>query len=308
MCWRAAVTEADALLFRAAQIGPIAANRTGAWRRGQVVAVFAPVFYLAFDQALLCVANRRAEPGALTLTTDAPEALDWRHIGIAHGQPATVSPGRIEVAGLARIGLSAGRAWSPPAPPPAQLPSVARGLDRLRTNLPHGPAPQGLGRFVDAGYVTDDHFCRAAASPLADARVWASRELHGARIDPVWAKRLIGLGPGLTPAGDDFLGGMMIAFHALGAGDTRDRLWRSIQPRLPHATNQISCALLEAAAQGVGSASLHGALNSLLAGGAGLDAAVSKLAQIGHSSGWDSLAGVVTVLEAKLGAQGLRAA
>ena len=32
----------------------------------------------------------------------------------------------------------------------------------------------------------------------------------------LWVSRLVGLGPGLTPSGDDFLGGMMIALGLLG--------------------------------------------------------------------------------------------
>ncbi|WP_010137755.1 oxamate carbamoyltransferase subunit AllH family protein [Oceanicola sp. S124] len=96
------------------------------------------------------------------------------------------------------------------------------------------------------------------------------------------ALALAGLGPGLTPAGDDFLCGVLIA--ARGQSGTCQALLRAAQT----ATHAISRAFLQAAAQGHGSA----AWRALLTGSeAELPALVVAVAAPGASSGGDVLAG-----------------
>ena len=59
----------------------------------------------------------------------------------------------------------------------------------------------------------------------------------------------------------------------------------------------LSVAHLSAAAAGRGSAALHAALNALVTGRADdLPAELERIEEIGHTSGWDALAGAVTAL------------
>jgi hypothetical protein len=102
------------------------------------------------------------------------------------------------------------------------------------------------------------------------------------------AERLIGLGPGLTPSGDDYLGGVLVALHALARAPQADSLWRWLEPRLAERTGAISAAHLAAAAAG----QAHEALHAVLAGSSDL----GELDAVGHCSGWDSLAGALAVL------------
>jgi hypothetical protein len=102
------------------------------------------------------------------------------------------------------------------------------------------------------------------------------------------AQQLIGLGPGLTPSGDDYLGGMLVALRRTGRTMQAEGLWRWLQPRLRERTSAISAAHLTAAAAGEG----HEALHSVLDGELDLDA----LDAVGHTSGWDALAGAAAVL------------
>jgi hypothetical protein len=99
------------------------------------------------------------------------------------------------------------------------------------------------------------------------------------------------LGPGLTPSGDDYLGGMLVALHALGREAQARGLWRWLQPRLSR-TSAISGAHLEAAAAGEAHEALHEVLSRPS------DATVRNLKTLGHCSGWDALAGAVAVLRA----------
>lgn len=44
-------------------------------------------------------------------------------------------------------------------------------------------------------------------------------------VHPRRLPHLVGLGPGLTPSGDDFLFSVMFTLHALGHGAVAERLW-----------------------------------------------------------------------------------
>ena len=94
--------------------------------------------------------------------------------------------------------------------------------------------------------------------------------------------------PGLTPSGDDYFGGILVALHALHRNAQAAALWRWLEPRLAARTSAISVAHLAAAAQG----HAHEALHRILEGDLDLDA----LDSVGHCSGWDALAGSVAVL------------
>ena len=100
---------------------------------------------------------------------------------------------------------------------------------------------------------------------------------------------LIGLGPGLTPAGDDFVGGAMIALRAAGNGALADRVAAWALPLAKERTNRISRAHLQCAAAGEGHEALHDFLKTF--GKEELD----RLARVGHTSGLDAAAGACSV-------------
>lgn len=102
---------------------------------------------------------------------------------------------------------------------------------------------------------------------------------------------LIGLGPGLTPAGDDFVGGAMIALRSFGRAELADRLAAWALPLAKQRTNRISRAHLESAAAGEGHEALHALLGSF-------DAKhLEALGRIGHTSGLDAAAGALLTLD-----------
>lgn len=111
---------------------------------------------------------------------------------------------------------------------------------------------------------------------------------------------LIGLGPGLTPSGDDFVGGMLFSIKIL---ETAYPDWVSMND-LPSIegyrskTNVISFTLLNDLANGHAMEPLHQIINGLLYREP-IDSIypfLSQLTQVGNSSGWDMLAGFVTGL------------
>lgn len=107
--------------------------------------------------------------------------------------------------------------------------------------------------------------------------------------------RLIGLGPGLTPSGDDYLGGVLLGLLFLEQKEKADALWRWLAPQLVERTSALSAAHLAAASAGKGNPVLLGCIDALLAGNPELELQLTALAAVGHSSGWDSLAGAASV-------------
>lgn len=176
----------------------------------------------------------------------------------------------------ARVAISMEQAsiWKPPSTPAPSLHDivlVARGY------LP----AEGLGCLIAGSY----NALSVHAQPALEA---LERWLRGNALEAE-AQALIGLGPGLTPSGDDYLGGMLIALYALGREAQARALWRWLQPRLSR-TSAISGAHLEAAAAGEAHEALHLALHDA--------SCVKNLGAVGHCSGWDALAGAVAVLRA----------
>jgi hypothetical protein len=126
----------------------------------------------------------------------------------------------------------------------------------------------------------------AFAAGLAALNRWA-----GCTAPLEACRELIGLGPGLTPSGDDALGGAAIALHAFGYTARADELGAFIRERAPGRTSDISLAHLRAAANGEGAAAFHDALRDLVTGGD-----FASLDRIGASSGWDAMDGAIAVL------------
>ncbi len=142
----------------------------------------------------------------------------------------------------------------------------------------------------------------AAALPLIEKIVYASRTRDRTRLMDA-ARGLVGLGPGLTPSGDDFLGGIFFVAHQLRAAYPDAWGWeqKSVDDLLEYAstrTNQISFTLLRDHAHGQGAEPLHAWLAALLGVEelAALLGNARRVIEIGSTSGWDILAGAMTGL------------
>lgn len=286
---------------RATIIGPEVGDRLRGTNRheGRIVAVFSSVFYISLDTGLLCVTRADVDPGPFSVTTAMPRHVDFRTCGLAVNQKAYAEDRRIVVPGRLEVDLTSTDEWTPEVIREHLDPVViACGLNRLRKCLPSYTAGNGLGGYLVKGYSPDvrDPVGLVARAPILAARGYAERAGDGMPDDCEWAKPLIGLGPGLTPSGDDFLGGFMVALHALGYRVALRQLWLAIRSDACAATNPISIAFLSAAAKGRGGASLHGTIAAVLSGD-DPSTALARLAQLGHSSGWDALVGVVAVLD-----------
>jgi uncharacterized protein DUF2877 len=129
-------------------------------------------------------------------------------------------------------------------------------------------------------------------------RHWVGRLPNGLRgtLDPAevqrWAERIGGRGPGLTPAGDDVLAGMLLSSAAAHAGNKRaEARLRQVADQV--ATTEIAWAFLSWAARGQCIAPAHDALAELVRHGRDASGpACATLADVGASSGRALLLGL----------------
>ena len=106
------------------------------------------------------------------------------------------------------------------------------------------------------------------------------------------AQALAGLGNGLTPAGDDFIVGALLAVWAGLYGSGAVALCQLIVEAAAPLTTTLSAAYLRAAARGECLAHWHTLFEALLRAEAeAMRTATQSLMNIGHTSGADALAG-----------------
>jgi hypothetical protein len=120
------------------------------------------------------------------------------------------------------------------------------------------------------------------------------------------AVSLIGLGPGLTPTGDDFLTGLFTIFNMKNSPFYPYRLFcEDVLKKAKTLTNDISYMTLKKAAFGKVRESIISLLNSLLVeDDEYIILSLNKLLNIGSSSGTDIAYGIVFGMEATIRAGG----
>lgn len=115
------------------------------------------------------------------------------------------------------------------------------------------------------------------------------------------ASRLIGLGPGLTPVGDDLLVGLLAGLHWQSASGSSAfplaEFCALLQSLLPERTTRLSAQWLQHATQNEFGAPWHGLAAALTeAAQPRLHQALRRIAQIGATSGKAALLGFATAL------------
>lgn len=246
---------------------------------GTVCAVFRRSLYLQFPgERFACIGDRSLGRGPLNALVS-----DWPAF-------ASLAPGA-----RLRLSTQGAKRWrAPRTVRPARGPRLAARIDAL-VDAASGCAPrEGLGGAIVG---TNSPLLRHARPAMAALDRWLAAPRRA--TVPEQAHALIGLGPGLTPSGDDYLGGMLVALRSLGRAEIAAALWRWIAARLPGRTSAISGAHLAAAAAGEAHEALHDCLGALLAARVPhWSDRLEQLDRVGHCSGWDALAGALAVARA----------
>jgi hypothetical protein len=281
--------------LRAVRLTAEARRRLGAAAgRGRVHSAFARTVNLRLDalgaQGWLSLHGPGPIPSPFGIACETLPALD----GLA-GAPARTGPDGLVVEGWLRLDVGGASiddsALPDDAPPPAitaclalagprgaegLLPVVAARLGRPAARLPTplaGLAGPALARLRDATATGDGQGCLAAATAL------------------------LGLGPGLTPSGDDALVGWLAALRV--AGPKPRALAETLGERLlalaAGRTSPLSCAFLAAVAAGHVAVPVRGFV------GRPDPTGLEGLLALGETSGADVLAGYLVAWDAVAG-------
>lgn len=248
---------------------------------GQVVGVFSRACYIAGTEGrMVALTLAEAGRGPFSIVIKGRPGL---FAGISLGLPARAD-GRSLQAGSWEITWDAAAAWEPRLVCPPGPVKLAPGLVRVlrdyagwsicptKTPSPNlagaEPARSAAGR---PGRAVVDSLVYNRPDRLAEAVVG-----------------LVGLGRGLTPAGDDYLVGVMAALWLTGQAELLADLITAAAAR----TTRLSAAYLRAAARGEFAEPWHHLALALLAADiAATVEAMARIAGYGASSGRDSLAG-----------------
>ena len=283
------------------EIGFDAARALTGGGTGRVAAVFARAIYLRTPRGWACAGPPGLGGGPLNLLCDLPDAMDWAARGLRPGAAISIGEKAIDLGRGLVLALDGARVWQPAPSGPWSQESLGKGL-RALDRLTAGALPTaGLATFLRPDAVAASAEARKAAPNVAILYAWlrGTPESNASPSHSVLeaATRLLGLGPGLTPSGDDFLVGMLVVLSLAGRFDLVAAVDQVIRPTLEEGTGPISRLHLAAALDGESSERLHVMVNAVLAGDH--DVLASRLvliSQVGHCSGWDTLAGAVMVL------------
>ena len=199
------------------------------------------------------------------------------------------------------IDLSAAALWCgkvAPVPSDSGGATIAMTLRALRATLYERAPEQGIASLLATRDGVNSAVARAFSARLSQALPMLARATERRDVSAVAAAlaRLVGLGPGLTPSGDDFIAGYLAALWSRAGCDRGiDAMLQPLADALAPlflCTNAISRQMLSDAAHGRFAERLVDVTNALAGAGNVADATVHALAN-GHSSGADTLCGLL---------------
>jgi Protein of unknown function (DUF2877) len=235
---------------------------------------------------VFAVTSATSSPGSpgsprspITVRTPGLRVEEW-----AHGRPVSIRQGRL-TSGSTAIDLDALPRWTSGHVVSLTLEGIVSTIDLLQR-------AGGVDRVTDGSL---HQGLRDVLSALSNAGSCQLREA---------VRRLIGCGPGLTPAGDDALVGLLMALSGVpGLHRQRLRLADCIWPELSRTTTLSAC-LLVLAVEGWSNEYVHDVLELAVSGPDGVplvrhdvgEERIRRLLGYGASSGADIILGMHTGL------------
>ncbi len=289
------------------QLGTIAQACLAPGQRGKVLAAFSKAIYLLADTYeifWIATADAPLHRRCAQVSSPLPRLLA--------GSPFHVESHRLTIDPAFAFDLQGASVWSAPGVDPnhvLEITVLSAHIQCFFSNLDFSKA-KGFGSLIP--YIlrilqstatlpvmeSADPILRSAQPLVLDmAHACLKHQASGISRN---SDALIGMGAGLTPSGDDFLGGLWFALNRLQAAYPDLDFAKYAIPVEPYRrrTHLIGFTLLKDFANGHAIAPLHHIINDLLGGESPESRGpfVSQLTQVGHSTGWDLLAGLLVGL------------
>ena len=254
--------------FEASIAGAVAARILSRSSHARITHVFDKSFYAEVGDQLICVLAEDFLNGPINIcVNEIPRILDV-------GTCIEISSTKAEI-------------WEPIKFGPINA-------DRLFENLPETYRKDLIeAKSLLPKSLSSPLFKTIAQPALIDLCLF----LRDKKTAPVPAiKSLLGLGPGLTPSGDDFLIGMMLVLHTVGEKDLFLKLAKIVKNFASFQTSSISNAHLSAMTDSAQANCLLHELLFALQEKKSIKQALIRAENFGHSSGKDAIAGIITAL------------
>jgi hypothetical protein len=280
-------TEPTLLQFQSISIGPETAtlreNRIG----GRVLAVLHNALYVGGNNWILGIVGEDAPDGPISVRVHhLPQLLT--SVEGRDGASVEVTLQGISIGNVVRIDWGNAEQWQPP------FPSLLRAMET--TN----PAASRLAALLSGTRISADNsnplFKHISSALTAFALTAQQCDSTGAAQALV---ALLGLGPGLTPTGDDIVAGLLacLVWRARLAelpASFVECLTDVIEAEAPERTNRVSACLLHYACRGILYAPAMDLGSALLAGKVDqVDAPARSLLKIGATTGSDLVVGLL---------------
>lgn len=289
-------SNSDPFALEIKRLGPLAARTVSQNTMGNVVAIFEKCFYVKLGSGFICIGNSDFSDGPLNVVSSAPAQSSWSASGVQVGDRVYILNKCLHVGSRASFRFSEAETWVPePIDPSWTSASTLKCIKDFYSMF--SPSESLMPLAIDASG-TLNRFLAHAETPIVALKDWLQKSFKTAASSTKEApvEKLLGLGPGLTPSGDDFIGSMLITLHSMDLIETQTVLAKGVLDYAPTCTNPISAQHLFAATEGLGSIRLHHLFKALHASQDQAQA-LKDLTSIGHTSGWDALAGVYTTLD-----------
>lgn len=244
------------------------------------------------DEALLAVIASPRGLNPFSLVIDSTDTAPFR--GVSTDSLVRVTPDHLAI-GVLHIRVEHAAEWNPMPDWLAIRECLAKSPERADTLAVLALQARPRGSLLEL-YTTDARTerervfldrARGGALSLVTGLSEGSLELCLTGVSA-----LAGLGGGLTPAGDDFIVGVLLAVWAGRFAPVAEALCKSIAEAAAPLTTLLSAAYLRAAARGECMLHWHAVFNALCSPSTThLPLAVGNLLAIGHTSGADAVAG-----------------
>jgi len=261
--------------------------------RGFIHSSFERAVNMSIGGDLYSVATAGVPRTPFTVTVDGLETIT----SLGEGQDVQLKADGLYVKHRLVVDTASAPIWRPRSTEGAAEPRLA--ADRLTESLHVHGRGGGLKPLLDMFGVQGDEDtpyssrARAIVQGLLGDGLGEDSLMHAAK--------LIGLGPGLTPSGDDLLSGLMSTLHLSrlpgGLLKAKTRLTQRVLSEAGSKTNAISGFMLKHYSEGLIDENTDDLITALSQGSpTRLDEAVERLSRTGHSSGTDLAVGVLVAL------------
>ena len=274
---------------------------------GHVIAVFDSSIYLQTTNQIICLGNKNLKNSPITIITSLPENFSFKSFQLEIEEKVLFFNGNIKIKDTTFVCDEKTKIWHPAELKyPFIFDNVRQGVSHFHKILQHRDVkPRGFSEILFLKNLSPQklNYTKKVLAEISECKHWICQsritDNRAFMPRPDWAENLLGLGFGLTPSGDDFIGGVMIGLHICKKTLMAKCIWDHVHENISGSTSPIAGAHLHAASIGLGPTDIHELANAIVM--ANLDIIVNltrSLDMIGQTSGWDIFAGVFVVIEA----------